>query len=185
MGFEEYHYPANTTLYSSLSGRTYYEGSDGWTTELRSNFEEQGSVACSVGKAFAGEKSFSYSFTPSVGLVAGELQGLSIGLNASLAYKGLSLSSFIQQVSSFGTKKTGLIFSWWELNYKLMKHLNAGLVLQQTCFNYGSNSWDPGAQLSFSIGSWSFPVYLFKPANGQCYLVAGLCREWKIRKDRF
>jgi hypothetical protein len=177
-GFEEYYYPSITGLLPSLSSKLFYQGSNGWYTELRYNYENEQTLGCSIGKTFVRENTFSYSFTPAVGLVGGKMQGASIGLNTSLCYKRVSFSSFIQHTSCFEKGHTELLFSWSELNYKVIKHLSVGVAVQQTYNHYNEDNCDPGAQVSLSFQKWTFPFYLFKPANNSCYFFAGICHEW-------
>ena len=76
-GFEEYYYPGTAGVLPSLSTKAFYENRENWYTEVRYNYEEENTIACSIGRTFFKEDSLSYSFTPVAGLVAGRQQGLS------------------------------------------------------------------------------------------------------------
>jgi hypothetical protein len=178
-GFEAFYYPGTPGILPSTSTKIYYQANNGWYTELRYNYEEEQAIACSAGKTFSKEKALSYSFTPIVGLVAGTLQGVSIGLNSFLAYKGITFSSSLQHASCFENKRTNFLFSWSELGCQVTKQISVGLVLQQTSIYNTGNDPEPGMQLSISLAKWTFPLYLFKAAGGPCYFVAGVSREWK------
>lgn len=178
-GFEAYYYPAAAGILPSLATKIYYQAGNGWYTEMRYNYEEEQAIACSAGKTFFRQHTLSYSFTPMVGLVAGNLQGLSLGCNASLTYKGISFTSSIQHASCIENRRTHFIFSWSELGYEVTKQISAGFVLQQTCIYNTDGRWEPGMQLSISFASWTVPFYLFKPAGGGYYFVAGITYDWK------
>ena len=177
-GFEQFYYPDNATL-SSLSSKLFYQGNTGWYTEWRWNYEEQQSIACSVGKTYSKEGALSYSFTPSVGLIAGDLQGISAGLNTSLRYRSISFSTFMEYANCSEKKKNDLFFSWSELTCQITRQLYAGLVLQQKCLYPSANTLEAGMQLGVTCKNWTFPLYLFKPANSSFYFAVGICREWE------
>lgn len=190
-GLEMLYCPDGRPLWSALSTKLSYETVKGNYFELRRNYEQDGTIACSAGRSFSGTGLFSWSITPVAGLVAGKSEGLSLGLNAALAYKKLSFSSCIRQTTSFIRGEPGFLFSWSELGCKLADHLSAGLVLQQTCCYRNGNTrepggnergpageiWEPGGLVAISFGAWTFPLYLFKSGDEPCSVVAGICYQ--------
>jgi hypothetical protein len=177
-GFEQYYYPGNSGILPSLSSRLFYQDSKGWYTEFRYNYEQDKTVACSAGKSFSTKGTLSYSVTPLVGVLGGKLQGVTLGLNTSFDYKGIFFTSFIQRTTGFEKEKDAFLFSWSELSYHVTNHFSAGLAVEQTHFYSTPDNWEPGIEMDISIGNWSFPSYIFKPAANRCYFVAGVSREW-------
>jgi hypothetical protein len=178
-GFESYYYPGNPGVLPALSSKLFCQTSNGWYTEIRYNYEEAQTVACSAGKTFAKENVFSYSLTPAAGVIGGKSQGASIGLNASAVYKKISFSSTVEQAVCFGKEAGNFLFSWSELGCQVTKHLYAGLALQQTCWYHAAGSGEPGLECSISFAGWTFPFYLFRQADKHCYFLTGICYEWK------
>jgi hypothetical protein len=72
-GLEGYYYPTTGRGIPSLSSKIFYQTSQGWYAEGRYNYEEEGTVACSVGKTFSKENAVTWSLTPEIGLAFGRL----------------------------------------------------------------------------------------------------------------
>jgi hypothetical protein len=182
-GFEAYYYPVNGVGFSSLSTKLYYQTSQGWYTECRYNYEEEGTAACSVGKTFSKEKYFSYSITPEVGLSGGKLQGASLGLNSTLSRGRLSFNSSLLYAPRFERNKgAGSVFSWSELNGRISKHLYAGVTIELSSSPCTTMNLAPGGQLEVLYKDWTFPFYVFDRRGAQPYVVAAACYEWKYRQ---
>src|SRR5882762_7017197 len=95
-GLEEFYYPGSAGLLPSLSTRVYYQSKTNWYAEVRYNYEEEETLAMSVGKSFVKQGKWSYAFTPVAGLSGGKLQGGAFGLNSFLSHGSLSFSSSVQ-----------------------------------------------------------------------------------------
>ena len=177
-GVDVYYYPGNGAILPSLSSRVFYQGSSNWYGEVRYNYEEEGTFACSVGKTFSKEGTWSYAITPVAGLSGGRLQGASFGFNSSLSHKAFSFSSSLQYGLCPGQQKSNL-FSWSELNCQMSDHFYAGVTMQQWSSHQLDPAWEPGMQMGICLGSWTIPLYIFHPSSSQRYFVVGVCREWK------
>src|ERR1700754_607781 len=146
-GVEEYYYPGNPGLLPSFSSKLYYQGSTGWYSEFHYNYEEGQTFACSAGKSFSKAGALSWSFTPLAGILGGKLQGVTIGLNTSLDYKGFFFTSFIQHTKGYEKGKDAFLFSWSELNYHLSERFFLGVAIEQTLFYTAPGNWEPGIQM--------------------------------------
>lgn len=181
-GFEGYYYPANGGSISSLSTKLFYQSSQGWYTECRYNYEQEGTAACSVGKTFSNENAFSYSITPEIGFAVGKLQGASLGLNSSMSLGRLSFTSSMLYTTGLQKNETAnSFFNWSELNGQISKHLYAGVTIQLSSSRCAVISREPGAQLGVLFKNWTFPLYVFDRPGAHPYLVAGACYDWKGR----
>jgi hypothetical protein len=177
-GADVYYYPGNGAVLPSLSSRVFYQGSSNWYGEVRYNYEEEATLACSVGRTFSKEGTWSYAITPVAGLSAGRLQGASFGFNSSLSYNTFSFSSSMQYGLCPGQRKSNL-FSWSELNCQMSDHFYAGVTMQQWSSYQLDPTWEPGMQMGVCLGNWTIPLYIFHPSSNQRYFVLGVCREWK------
>ena len=169
--------PGGRSLWSSMSTKLSYETVKGNYFEFRRNYEQDGTIACSAGRSFSGEGRFPWAITPVAGVAAGKSQGLSLGVNTTLAYKKLSFSSCIRETVFCATGQRGFLFSWSELEYKLTDHLTAGPVMQQTWSYGGGNVCEPGGMIALSFGGWAFPFYLFKSGSEAYCVEAGICYQ--------
>ena len=179
-GFEEYYYPAGRARISSFSTKLFHQSGQGWYTECRYNYEDQGTVALSLGKTFSKEGGLSWSFTPEVGFAVGKLQGVSLGINSSLSVNRLSLTSSTFYTSGFQKgQPTDCFFNWSELNGQITKQLYTGITIQFSSAPFESIQRETGVQLGFLIKRWTFPFYVFEQADAHPYFVAGACYNWK------
>ncbi|HEY6900029.1 MAG TPA: hypothetical protein VI233_05275 [Puia sp.] len=181
-GFEAYYY----TCYSGTSAivpKAYFQ-SNGWYGEARYNYESGQSLSLFAGRTFSKENLLSWSFTPMIGVVAGQLRGGSLGVNAALNIKGIYFNTASQYTASWHDRNESFFYAWSELGYQLTEHIYAGAALQQTGFCGNGNSLEPGLQLTLSSGSWRLPVYLFSSRDKQLYLVAGINREWTYGQSK-
>jgi hypothetical protein len=179
-GFEEYYSSESGRSVSSVSTRLYYQPAQGWYTEFRYNYEEENTAAFSVGKTFSKDEKLSWSVTPELGLAAGKLQGVSLGVNTTLSAGRISFSSVALCTKGFEADGvTRSFFAWSELNGRICKQLYAGVTLELCATRHRGVSEETAAQLGFTFGRWTIPLYLFKPADAPLYFVTAICYELK------
>jgi hypothetical protein len=172
-GAELYHYSGSGGMLSSLSSRAWYQTNEKWYGEIRYNYEQEETFACSVGKTFMKEGDWTYAVTPVAGASVGKQEGLSFGMNGYMSHRALSISSSVQYGISPGGRRSNL-FSWSEVDWQLSKKFFAGVTLQQTGVGPAHSKWDPGMQIGFNSKKWSLPLYVFQPASGGRYFVVGI-----------
>jgi len=180
-GFEGYYY-TGCSANSALVPRVYFQSSNNWYGEARYNYESGQTVSLYAGRSWSHGKDQTWSVTPMAGIVAGKFRGGSIGANAGLDIKRISLTSTLQYTASARNSDENFFFGWTELGYHLTDHLYAGAVLQQTGLCKSRRSLDPGLQLTVSAGNWQIPVYVFSPQGAERYWVLGISREWVYGK---
>lgn len=181
-GFEQYYYSGNKGA-STIVPRVYYQSKKNWYGEVRYNYEEVATFSFNAGKTFSNDGNISYSITPTVGVVAGRLNGASMGMNTEVDYKNLFFSSESQYTFSAQSKYADFLFNWSELCYQATSHIYTGLALQLTHLYKTANTWEPGVMIAFSFNKFTFPLYAFSPANSKRYFVLGINWEWQRSKS--
>lgn len=172
-GFEQYYYYSGAGG-STIVPRVYYQSKNNWCAEIRYNYEELQTFSFNAGKKFSIKKTLSYSITPFAGIVAGKLNGGSVGANTDMDYKKLFFSSEFQYTFSIQRKIENFFFNWSELGYQLSDRIYAGLALQVTHPYETKNNWQPGVMMGFTYKGWTFPVYAFNPLGKKRNFVLGI-----------
>lgn len=150
-----------------------------WYIESRYNYEEARTVSFYIGKRYAREAAFSYSFVPIFGGVVGRFNGGSAGLNMDLEYKNFYFSSQSQYTFSVEDEIDNFYFSWSELGYQPLDWFYGGLALQETHFPQTKEYiTHPGMVLGFTYKKWTLPVYGFKTGKNTQAFVCSLIFEW-------
>lgn len=174
IGFEQYCYVQDKKM-TTLVPIFNYETNNHWYTEARFNYEELNSLSLYVGKNFTREGKLSYSIIPLVGGVAGKFRGASTGFNAVVEYSDFFFSTQSQYTVSFYSNHSDFFFSWCELGYQPWKWFYAGLTVQQTYLQEAESICsEPGIVVGFSMGRFTFPLYVFNPLSNSNYFVLGL-----------
>jgi hypothetical protein len=153
-----------------------------WYIEGRFNYEALNTASVYVGKTFEKNGVLNYTITPLAGLVAGNFNGASAGLNLTADYKRLSFNSQSQYTVCAADKTDNFIYSWSDVTFRLNKWLAAGASLQQTNVYQTTGTFEKGILLRAEYKKLSFPLYIFNPATAARYFVLGVNVEWEHQK---
>ena len=151
-GLEMLYYPGGRSLWSSLSTKLSYETVKGNYFELRRNYEQDGTIACSGGSSFSGagrqtapfirgEPGFLFSWSE-LGYRFADHLTVGVVMQQNCLYRGGNM---------------------WEPGG------DAG--------EWGRNVWEPGGMVALSFGGWAFPLYLFKSGGEANSVAAGICYQ--------
>lgn len=173
-GLEQYYYwrDKNTTTFMPV---VHFQNTRNWYAEVRFNYEEANTFSINLGRSFEREdKLGSYSLTPIVGAVAGELNGGTVGLLATAEIREWFFSSQSQCTLSGQTRDSNFLYCWAELGYMPVRWFYFGSSMQITRFtHHGNTVADPGAFIGFESGNWTFPIYGFNLQNTGRYFLVG------------
>lgn len=182
-GIEQYYYTGYRV--STIVPKIYYRDEKNWYGEIRYNYDALETLSLNVGKTISGENTISYAITPTLGFVAGRLNGGSLGLNTEAELGNLYFSAESQYTISGDDKNNDFLFNWSELGYQLTGGIYTGLALQLTHLYKTNNQWEPGVMAGFSFNRFTFPVYVFNPLTNKRYFVVGVNIEWgEVNSER-
>ena len=177
-GVEQYYYSGFKRT-STVVPKAYFQNKQNWYTEVRYNYDELETISFNAGKTFSGNNAVSYSITPLAGIMAGKLNGASLGLNVESEFRNIFLSAASQYSFSPNKNDVDYFFNWSEVGYQVTENLFTGVAMQLTHLYNQTNQWEPGIMAGVSINKWTFPLYIFNPAAGNRYIVLGINIEWK------
>ena len=100
--------------------------------EARYNYEELRTGSLWTGYNFAFGKRVEFQVTPMFGVVAGRINGIAPGLEASLTYKRLELAVASEYVIQPSRLNESFYLAWPTLTYSVTQWLRGGLVAQRT-----------------------------------------------------
>jgi hypothetical protein len=105
----------------------------GWLhLEARYNYEALYTGSLWAGYNFSTGETVAFEFTPMLGGIFGDLNGIAPGYNLSLSYKRFSLSSQSEYVFDTEDSSGNFFYTWSELTYSPWDWLHAGVVTQRT-----------------------------------------------------
>jgi hypothetical protein len=153
-----------------------FETGNNWYAEARYNYEDKNTFSLYGGRKFSGEyKRLMYSLTPIVGVVTGDFQGGSAGVNTTVELKKLFFSSQSQYTFSTHNPMDDFFFSWSEAGYEIASWFYLGLSVQHTQMLHANTAlFEHGAVIGFEFGRWSIPIYSFNTFDNSRYFVLGI-----------
>jgi hypothetical protein len=100
--------------------------------ESRYNYEDIKTVSFFGGYNFTGGNKIKYRFTPILGVVLGNTDGIAPGLKIELTSGGFRLYSEMEYVFNFNEKTYSFYFNWSELTYSPKDWFWVGITGQRT-----------------------------------------------------
>jgi len=182
-GIENYHYMGNNIDYV-WTPVVHHVTEKGMYAEMRYNYEELRTGSVYFGKTFSPKGTVESSFTPSLGIVAGNYTGASLALNTGLNYKNIFFNSQAQYTVSAEKTGNNFYYNWSDLYYQSLPWLFTGVTMQQTLLYNTGLKMETGVLMGFRRGRWTIPVYLFNVLNEKKYFVIGMNVEWEKIKKR-
>jgi hypothetical protein len=162
-----------------VSPIAHIETSRNWYLEARYNYEDMGTFSMYAGKTFSWEKKAEYTFTPLIGFMAGNMQGLSTGLNMEISRNAFYFAAQSQFSTSLQDYSNHFFFSWSEAGIETTDWMYAGLSMQYTQ-SFGTRPlFEPGVLVAFTFKQWTFPLYAFNVTDNSPYFILGMNYEWK------
>jgi hypothetical protein len=180
----EHYYAGTAGSPTTMMPIASFQAGKGFYTEARYNYEELNTMSLYMGRTISKESKLSYSVSPMAGVVVGNLNGGSVGMNVSLGYKNFYLYSQPQYTFSVENCFNNYIYSWTDLTYSPSNWLSVGLSLQHTK-PYGTRSYmENGLVVEVAYRHFTFPVYFFNPLNKSRSIVLGTNLELNFRKRK-
>lgn len=156
----------------------HHQGRKGFYAEMRYNYEAARTGSVYAGKSFSKDGALSWELTPIAGIVFGEYNGISMGLNTELEYKQFFLSGQTQYTLNKDSRVDHFIFNWSELGYQPVKWFYAGISAQFTQLYKSAFVAEYGLMLGLVIKKITIPLYVFNQTGGKKNYIIGINAEW-------
>lgn len=178
IGLEQYYYMGAYQTFTVVP-LVHYQSSKNWYAEGRFNYEAINTLSLYGGKTFEKTALISYSATPIVGVVLGQMNGGSVGLNLEMDYEKFNFNTQSQYTFSAQQRTNNFIYSWSDLTYQFFEKFAMGASLQQTKLYQVNGAFERGVLLKTGFKNWVFPLYIFRPETSERYFVLGINYQWQ------
>lgn len=129
--------------------------------EARYNYEDLRTFSIYFGKSFYVDKKASIEFTPMVGGVVGNINGLSPGFNFALEYLRFSTESQTQYTFDLKYPGSSFFWDWTNFTFGLGKKLGVGGSVQVYLPKEGENSITAGPLVNYTIKNLLLEAYSY------------------------
>jgi hypothetical protein len=138
-------------------GRLHLEG--------RYNYEDRQTGSLWVGWNFEWGDKLTFSLTPMLGVVFGQINGIAPGLEWSLAWGPVEFSSENEVVIDLGDAEQSYFYAWSELSVRPFEWLRAGVALQRTRAHASPREVQWGPLIGVSVWKIEVTGYYFNPGQ--------------------
>lgn len=141
--------------------------------EGRYNYESLHTASFFVGWNFAFGDAVTFGFTPLAGCMVGDAGGPVLGLELSIAWGPLSLSSEGEWVFDVQNGTGGFAYVWSELDVSPWEWFRAGMALQRTRVFHTPREVIVGPLVGVAVWKMSVTAYWFQPGgSAQSFVVS-------------
>lgn len=131
--------------------------------EARYNYEDRKTGSLWAGYNFSFGDKLTFEFTPMLGAVFGDTDGIAPGFELTLAWRKLTLYSESEYVFDSEDHSANFAYTWSELTLAPVDWFRFGLVAQRTRAYQTDLDVQRGLLLGFSYRWADFGAYLFNP----------------------
>ncbi|MVN21825.1 hypothetical protein [Mucilaginibacter arboris] len=182
IGLQQYYYMGIYKTFTIVPIATY-QSSKNWYAEGRYNYEAVNTLSLYGGKTFEKKAAVSYSASPILGVVLGQMNGGSAGINLEMDYRKFNFNTQTQFTFSVQQLTNNFIYSWSDLTYQFLEKFSAGVSLQQTKLYQVNGAFEKGFLIKTGIKNWNFPLYVFRPESNERYFVLGINYDWQQKNS--
>jgi hypothetical protein len=166
-------------LYVLPEGASYFQPTlavdrGGLHLEGRYNYEARDTGSAWFGWNFSFGHELKFGFTPMVGGVFGQTNGVATGLTIELEWGPLALWSQSEYVFDLADSSNDYFYVWSELSVTGPEWLRVGMVLQRTKVFETSTQVQGGPLVGLTFWKLSATAYLFAPAQPDQFVVVAL-----------
>ena len=169
----------STYIYSVPDDRDYVQPEltidrDWLHLEARYNYEDFDTASAWIGWNFSVGEKLTFDFTPMLGGVFGDTQGIAPGCEFTLNWRGFSLYNESEYVIDTDTPSESFYFSWTELTYYPVEWFRFGWIDQLTKTNGEKVIDDNGPMLGVTCKNLDCTLYLLHVDDDRPTVVVGL-----------
>ncbi len=129
--------------------------------EARYNYENKKTVSLYFGKSYEHDKKLYYEFIPMIGLVYGQMKGISPGFNLKIDYKRFTSSTQCQYTYDLEDQYNSFFWDWSNFYIKVNKNIALGCAVQINSSKSGDNYTNFSPALRFEHKSFIFEANAF------------------------
>jgi len=135
--------------------------------EARYNYEDRNTGSVWAGYNFSVGEKLTFEFTPMLGGIFGDTNGVAPGFEMTLGWRKLELYSESEYVFDPGDHSANFAYTWSEVTLAPVDWFRFGLVAQRTRAYQSDLDVQRGLLAGFSYKRADFGAYLFNPDRDQ------------------
>ena len=153
---------------------TFTADRGGLHLEARYNYENLDTGSAWIGYNFSMGNKVSLEFTPMLGGVFGDTDGIAPGYKGTLSWRNLELYSEAEYVFNTRDSSENFFYTWSELTLSPVDWFRFGLVVQRTKAYETDFEIQRGFLIGFSYKRVDFTTYVFNPDMSRPTVVVGI-----------
>lgn len=142
--------------------------------EARYNYENLNTGSLFGGYTFETGNKVSFSATPMLGAVFGEMNGIAPALELDLIWKRFEFYSESEYVFDFKEKENDFFYVWSQLSYEPFDNFVAGISVQRTKLYQTAFDFQRGIFAQYSFWKLTTGVFYFNPFHDDHFLIFNL-----------
>jgi hypothetical protein len=142
--------------------------------EARYNYEALDTGSAWIGYNFSGGKKFEWEFTPMIGGVFGETDGVGPGYKGSIRWRRFELYSEGEYVIDVGNSSESFFYNWSELTFAPVEWFRFGFVTQRTRAYKSDVDIQRGFLAGFTYRKIDLAIYVFNPDESRPTIVTSV-----------
>lgn len=142
--------------------------------EARYNYEDEKTASLFGGWRFETGKKLQFGFTPMLGIVFGNTDGLAPGIELDLAYSLFDFYSETEYVFDFAGSENNYLYTWSELAISPLNSLRAGISAQRTRLYQTELDLQRGLFAEYSFWKLTAGVHYFNPFSSDNFVILNL-----------
>lgn len=146
--------------------------------EARYNYESRNTASLWGGINFSFGKNVRFVLTPMAGIVFGQMNGMSPGLEADISYKSLFFNSQTEWVFDFKNSEENFVYTFLQLGVGVTENLSLGLTAQRSRLILESTDIQRGFFGEYSFWKMTAGLSYFQPFTADYYLMAVLAFDF-------
>lgn len=139
--------------------------------EARYNYEDLETLSVFAGWTFEAGEELTAAFTPMIGAVGGDTDGIAPALEFDLGWKRLEWYAEMEYVLDLDESDDNYFYSWSTITYGLTDAFSAGLVIERTKLVETDFSVQRGLALGFHHENFGVSLYAYNLATDDSYAV--------------
>jgi hypothetical protein len=157
---------------------TFYARTEKLHLEARYNYEDRNTVSLWAGRRFHFGESVKFVVVPMAGLVAGNTNGMSPGLELEITYKKFDFYSESENVFDFNNKENNFFYQYGEVAIRPIQPIRTGLVVQRTRLFQSERELQRGFFGEYYRGPFRAGLFWFSPLDESHYWIASVSLDF-------
>ncbi|HEY7091313.1 MAG TPA: hypothetical protein VH518_24670 [Tepidisphaeraceae bacterium] len=145
--------------------------------EARYNYEDLETTSAWAGVNFSFGKELTLDFTPMLGVVCGNTQGIAPGFELTVAWHKFELYSEAEYLFDTSDSSNNFIYTWTELTWSPLDWLYGGVVFQRTRAYETDLDIQHGLVVGVTFEHLGLAAYLMDPENDP-FVILGASLEF-------